>query len=126
MSRPTARGNTFSFSTSTSGEPNQTGLYGNFLRLPAHLPNLSDDPGRISTETEPRGDLSTSNVCEPHLEVKPDILEFRPNCRVVCWAACSDIQRAFELTSGGRFTNAFVDHLRDNQNTSYRLLNRSI
>ncbi|KAG8734259.1 hypothetical protein FRC10_011806 [Ceratobasidium sp. 414] len=105
----------------------QNELRGNLLCLPKRLSDLAGESDPVLDTTQQRSS-SVSNACDPHLAVKPTVYDFGPNCRVLCWAACSDIQRAYEDGSeaGGRFTRAFVEHLDANESSTYRQLNKHI
>jgi len=87
----------------------QIELRGNLLCLPKRVSDLAGESGQVLDTTQPRSS-SVSNACDPHLGVKPTVYEFGPNCRVLCWAACSDVQRAYEddAEAGGRFTRVCI------------------
>ncbi|KAG8768863.1 Ca(2+)-dependent cysteine protease [Ceratobasidium sp. 428] len=79
-----------------------------------------------TSETETDGLSQYKPACLPPVESGPNIRTFAPNCRVLCWAACRDVQCAVQSDLEWRFTHVFTEVLMRNQPIAYNELSKNI
>ncbi|QRV90288.1 ICE-like protease (caspase) p20 domain protein [Ceratobasidium sp. AG-Ba] len=119
-----------------------TPLGGNFLCLPSYVdPNAqfsypptpmlhsgssesNFDPEVETKRTAPANWRIPELACKSYASSVPVVRSFGQNSRVMCWTACGyNEDAANDGESGGRFTKAFVNYLKNEATPTYEGLN---